>query len=211
MLRARLPALLSAILASLKPLGTLHVRNLADSPELASSGFALLSTSGELVAQKPAAAPAPARSVPLPRRAGGPAKKKQMLWALSAPGTPPVDAEQLLTDADKARPAPCEPASAGNGAPRRKKACKNCSCGLAEIEAEEEKRAVKVVLDADADSVRRAAPGAAAKVTSSCGSCYLGDAFRCASCPYLGECDDCFLLHCSYRVQVCRRLSLGRR
>ncbi|KZW04100.1 DUF689-domain-containing protein [Exidia glandulosa HHB12029] len=184
-LRPRLPNLLSAILSALKPLGTVHIRNLVDSPELATSGFSLLTTTGELVAQKPAGA---AKSVPLPRRAGGPAKKKQMLWALSAPSTPPVDAEQLLTETDRARPAPCEPFDATTGAPRRKKACKNCSCGLAEIEAEEERNAVKVVLDAaaDADSVRRPAPGAAPKVTSSCGSCYLGDAFRCASCPYLG-------------------------
>jgi hypothetical protein len=48
-----------------------------------------------------------------------------------------------------------------------KKACKDCSCGLKEQqEAGEE--------------------NAATAVTSSCGSCYLGDDHRCDSCPYRG-------------------------
>jgi anamorsin len=48
----------------------------------------------------------------------------------------------------------------------KRKPCKDCSCGLA---------------DADADAampVKKAGDG--------CGSCALGDAFRCAACPYLG-------------------------
>ena len=51
----------------------------------------------------------------------------------------------------------------------KKKACRNCSCGLKELE-EEEKRQEQTV-----------------PYNSACGSCYKGDAFRCASCPFLGK------------------------
>ena len=102
-----------------------------------------------------------------------------------------------MTTADRARPIPtCEPVN--SDAPRRKKACKNCTCGLAELEAEEAGSGKVVLLDTDgavevgAGDVERerlvAAAKAAPKATSSCGSCFLGDAFRCASCPYLGTC-----------------------
>jgi len=200
--------LLAQLRDGLMPLGTLNLHNLASASsapftsELTLAGFTILSTDGTLVAQKPAHAPSAALSlskkpaaVPLNRKKTDPATKKA-LWALSAPGTPSIDAEALLTPADRARPVPtCEPVTAG--APRRKRACKNCSCGLRELE-EEELRASKVVLldggqegeavEVSQDEKARlvAAAKAAPKATSSCGSCFLGDAFRCASCPYLG-------------------------
>ena len=56
-----------------------------------------------------------------------------------------------------------------------RKACKNCTCGRAEEEAAGAPPP-KLTLDMLEN------PGAA----GGCGSCQLGDAFRCASCPYRG-------------------------
>jgi len=145
----------------------------------------------------------PPASVPLSRKRTDPAKKRA-LWALSSAPSPQIDAESLLTPADKQRPAPiCEPVDDGTTT-RRKKACKNCTCGLAELEEEEARASDVVPVDlpaqtaqnGDTDSAGRQQPGEQDKLvqaakkaplaTSSCGSCYLGDAFRCASCPYLG-------------------------
>lgn len=51
-----------------------------------------------------------------------------------------------------------------------RKACDNCSCGRAEMEAAESRGEEK-----------KEAP------KSDCGNCSRGDAFRCAGCPYLGK------------------------
>ena len=211
-----LQTLFSQLLSALVPLGTLHLLNVSALDTLPSqltlAGFTILSaipTQGTIISQKPAyttstLAAAPNGhsnvAVPLPRRPADPARKstKKAIWTLTSPSTPTIDAEALLTQADRQRPVPtCEPADAT--APRRKKACKNCSCGLAELEAEELKQGKVVLLDgaedgqavevAQADRERLLiAAKASSKATSSCGSCFLGDAFRCASCPYLGWC-----------------------
>jgi len=211
-LKPKLPSLLSQLLSGLTSLGTLHLLNLSSTfqtlpSELTLSGFNVLSSipdTGTIIAQKPAPSSSlslknrTANSVPLMKlnRKADPAKK-QALWAItSSPSTPLIDAESLLTPQDKIRPVPtCEPVNAV--APRRKKACKGCSCGLAELEEEERKNSKVVLLDGSQNGEAREvdqsekerlinAAKAAPKATSSCGSCFLGDAFRCASCPYMG-------------------------
>ncbi|THV05466.1 DUF689-domain-containing protein [Dendrothele bispora CBS 962.96] len=122
--------------------------------------------------------------------------KKAALWALN-PSTEIIDSDSLLTEEDKLSRPTCEPLNAdGSNRPRRKRACKGCTCGLAELEAEEEERnggrKVVMVDGGETGGTRVVGKGDSAvvntgKVTSSCGNCYLGDAFRCASCPYLGE------------------------
>jgi len=79
-----------------------------------------------------------------------------------------IDDEGLLDEEDLKKPDPESLRVCGTTGKR--KACKDCSCGLAEELAGEEK-------------AKALAAGAG---KSSCGNCYLGDAFRCAACPYLG-------------------------
>ena len=225
-LSSKLSSLLSQLLTALEPSGTLHVHDVTASisdisSQLTLSGFEVLTTAssdGDIMAQKPAhssTAPTVA-AVPL-RRKADPARKasKKALWTLNTPSTPSIDAESLLTDADRQRPVPvCEPVN--KNAPRRKKACKNCTCGLAELEAEELAQSKIVLLDG-AESGQTleveqsekerliAAAAAAPKATSSCGNCYLGDAFRCSSCPYRGGISFSCLRYTWAWLLICRR------
>jgi anamorsin len=213
-LQPRLSELLSQLYEGLSPLGTVHLLHLtsSDSSNLSSNlilaGFHVLTdhlADGTLIAQKPALSPgasvslktktASSASIAAPARRSVAAKKA--IWDLAPPRGETIDAESLLTDADRARPVACEPFKAGG--PRRRKACKGCTCGLAEEEEAElrDGLAKVVLLDgsegggasevmlSEKDRLSRAAK-AAPKATSSCGNCFLGDAFRCASCPYMG-------------------------
>jgi len=54
----------------------------------------------------------------------------------------------------------------------KKRACKDCTCGLAERQIDDD---AQMTVE---DKIVR---------SSACGSCYKGDAFRCASCPFLGK------------------------
>ncbi|NXF96963.1 CPIN1 protein, partial [Eubucco bourcierii] len=92
------------------------------------------------------------------------------LWTLSANDMNDeemdlLDSDELLDSEDLKKPDPASLRAPSCKELGKKKACKNCTCGLAE-ELEQEKRS--------------------SQPKSACGNCYLGDAFRCASCPYLG-------------------------
>jgi hypothetical protein len=64
----------------------------------------------------------------------------------------------------------------------KRKACKNCTCGRAE---EEQNQVVSLdLMDTTEDEIVEVDP--TPKKTGGCGSCALGDAFRCSTCPYLG-------------------------
>ena len=74
---------------------------------------------------------------------------------------------------------------------KRRRACKDCTCGLAERIAAED-AATRSNADAQLKTLKLGADDLAevdftvqGKV-GSCGNCSLGDAFRCDGCPYIG-------------------------
>jgi len=97
------------------------------------------------------------------------AASKKAVWSLDvdedAEDVELVDPDTLIDEEDLKKPDAASLRVCGTTGKR--KACKDCSCGLAEELADGKEPTKKTV-------------------NSSCGSCYLGDAFRCASCPYLG-------------------------
>lgn len=70
-------------------------------------------------------------------------------------------------------PLPTEKAPGKESCADKPKACANCSCGRSELEDEHGTEKAKEMLETG-------------QVRSACGNCSLGDAFRCASCPYKG-------------------------
>ncbi|XP_015579215.1 LOW QUALITY PROTEIN: anamorsin homolog [Ricinus communis] len=80
-----------------------------------------------------------------------------------------IDEDSLLTEEDMKKPPIAPGGDCEVGSTR--KACKNCTCGRAEAEE-------KVKLGPTMEQLNNP--------QSACGSCGLGDAFRCSTCPYKG-------------------------
>lgn len=101
-----------------------------------------------------------------------------------------IDEDDLITEEDMARPI-IQPPECRPKAGKRRRACKDCTCGMKEqIEAEDaaKRSAADKALNSlklDADDLAEVDFTVQGKV-GSCGNCALGDAFRCDGCPYIG-------------------------
>ncbi|KAJ8910782.1 hypothetical protein NQ315_015123 [Exocentrus adspersus] len=160
------------LLQILKPGGRIIMSNISDAVklkfQLSTNGFMNIQISDDNVnAIRPLFEVGSSTSLNLPKRSMG------AIWKLDDnedDDVETIDPDDLLDEEDLKKPDISSLRVCGTTGKR--KACKDCSCGLAE-ELASEAKAGKVVNTIDAPK-------------SSCGSCYLGDAFRCATCPYLG-------------------------
>ncbi|CCG82577.1 Fe-S cluster assembly protein dre2 [Taphrina deformans PYCC 5710] len=189
---AQLVAVLPRLLSALKPGRSIHVpagpRGSLKSDGII-AGFAVNQGDDGTILTRPEQSETivPLR---LKRKSVNSDKVKKLKATLAAnPNAPKVDESTLLQGEDYVRPI-IQPPECAPSAGKRRKACKDCTCGLKEMEEDEIRamnaRQQKVTLGSDElAEVDFTAMGSKNPV-SSCGSCYLGDAFRCSGCPYLG-------------------------
>ncbi|KAI1616577.1 cytokine-induced anti-apoptosis inhibitor 1, Fe-S biogenesis-domain-containing protein [Exophiala viscosa] len=100
-----------------------------------------------------------------------------------------IDEDTLLDEDDLKRPikipTECKPKA------KRRRACKDCTCGLAQkLEADDKAKRENAdqalnTMKLQADDLAEVDFTVEGKV-GSCGNCSLGDAFRCDGCPYIG-------------------------
>ncbi|KAJ2558367.1 electron carrier [Coemansia sp. RSA 1933] len=111
--------------------------------------------------------------------------KEKKAWMLNVESDDEAEIEDqdgLLEEEDLIKPSAQSLTRPGGIKPKRKP-CKNCTCGLADGGDVDESVACAPE-DSKPKTPRK--PVDVANIKSSCGSCSLGDAFRCTMCPYLG-------------------------
>ncbi|KAF3011233.1 electron carrier [Curvularia kusanoi] len=102
-----------------------------------------------------------------------------------------IDEDDLITEEDMARPV-IQPLECRPKPGKRRRACKDCTCGMKErLEAED--AAKRATADKALNTMKFGADDLLDEVdftvqgkVGSCGNCALGDAFRCDGCPYIG-------------------------
>ncbi|RPA80873.1 DUF689-domain-containing protein [Ascobolus immersus RN42] len=146
-----------------------------------------LITAGFLVEKKPVGNDAIARKLPeeddvAPRQITLGKKKGTIKIA----DTETVDEDDLLLE-ESAQCTLFQRTGATGEKSKIKKACKNCSCGLKELEEKAEAEAKGITVEAPKKEIINLEMDFTVEgVKSSCGNCALGDAFRCSGCPYAG-------------------------
>lgn len=95
-------------------------------------------------------------------------------WASLDQNADTINEDELMKDVDKNMNTVTKKFCGESDGIKAPKPCANCSCGLKEIyEASQEGDKTEI--------------NTGQMAQSNCGKCYLGDAFRCASCPFRGQ------------------------
>lgn len=106
----------------------------------------------------------------------------QMTIKAEKPSWRPDEGKILVDDIDLERSVPdiknyVQLGKGKESCKSKERACKNCNCGRADLEKEIGVEAARKVYQEKVET---------GTARSSCGNCYLGDAFRCSGCPYKG-------------------------